>query len=218
MDRGTVAEMYVPKVNAVDDPDVVSGLLRSAGVGHLVSSSDDGFDATVLPFLVDDAMTNIRAHVARTNPQWRQLDGRPVLLIVPVTDAYVSPSWYPSKADDPSVVPTWNYEVVQLHATVRVHDDPEFVRQVVADLTDRNEVTRVAASPGPPAWAIDDAPHDFIERQLRAIVGIELTIERVEAKRKLSQNRSDDDRAGVIAGLRGTPANRNHAVADAMTT
>ena len=218
MDRGTVAEVYVPKVNAVDDPDVVSGLLRSAGVGHLVSSSDDGFDATVLPFLVDDDMANIRAHVARANPQWRQLDGRPVLLIVPVTDAYVSPSWYPSKADDPRVVPTWNYEVVHVHATVRVHDDPEFVRQVVADLTDRNEVTRVAASPGPPAWAIDDAPHDFIERQLRAIVGIELTIERVEAKRKLSQNRSDDDRTGVIAGLRGTPANRNHAVADAMTT
>ena len=79
-------------------------------------------------------------------------------------------------------------------------------------------MTRVAASPGPPAWAIHDAPHDFIERQLRAIVGIELTIERVEAKRKLSQNRSDDDRAGVIAGLRGTPANRNHAVADAATT
>jgi transcriptional regulator len=218
-DGGTVAEMYVPQVNAVDDPGTVLGLLRSAGVGHLVSvGGNDGFDATVLPFLVDDELTCIRAHIARANPQWRQLDARSVLLIVPLSDAYVSPSWYPSKADDPRVVPTWNYEVVHVHATVSVRDEPDFVRRVVSDLTDRNEAMRTELTAAPPTWAIDDAPGDFIDRQLRAIVGIELTIDRVVAKRKLSQNRTDADRAGVVAGLRSTPTNRGHAVADAMTT
>ena len=211
--------MYVPQVNAVDDPGTVLGLLRSAGVGHLVSvGGNDGFDATVLPFLVDDELTCIRAHIARANPQWRQLDARSVLLIVPLSDAYVSPSWYPSKADDPRVVPTWNYEVVHVHATVSVRDEPDFVRRVVSDLTDRNEAMRTELTAAPPTWAIDDAPGDFIDRQLRAIVGIELTIDRVVAKRKLSQNRTDADRAGVVAGLRSTPTNRGHAVADAMTT
>ena len=208
----------MPKFNAVNDPGALLGLLRSAGVGHLVSVSDAGFESTVLPFLIDDELTCIRAHVARANPQWQQLGRQSVLLVVPVTDAYVSPSWYPSKADDPRVVPTWNYEVVHVHASVSVHDEPDFVRRVVSDLTDRNETLRTELTPTPPAWAIDDAPSDFIERQLRAIVGIELTIERVEAKRKLSQNRSDDDRNGVVAGLRDTPANRNHAIADAMAT
>jgi len=210
--------VYVPEVNVVDDPGVVLGLLRAAGVGHLVSIGDAGFESTVLPFLVDDTLTCGRAHVARANPQWRDLDAHPALLIVPVTDAYVSPSWYPSKADDPRVVPTWNYEVVHVHATVRVHDDPGFVRQVVADLTELNEASRVAASPTPPAWSIDDAPSDFIDRQLRAIVGLELSIDSVVAKRKLSQNRTDADREGVITGLRNTPMHRNETISDAMTT
>ncbi|HUV17666.1 MAG TPA: FMN-binding negative transcriptional regulator [Ilumatobacteraceae bacterium] len=194
-------------------------MLRSVGVGHLVSvGGEDGFESTVLPFLVDDELTCIRAHVARANSHWRQLDARSVLLIVPVSDAYVSPSWYPSEADDPRVVPTWNYEVVHVHASVSIRDDPDFVRRVVSDLTDRNETLRTELTMEPPAWAVADAPSDFIDRQLRAIVGIELTIDRVLAKRKLSQNRSNDDRDGVIAGLRDTPANRNQAVADAMTT
>ena len=188
-------------------------------MGHLVSvGGKDGFESTVLPFLVDDELTCIRAHVARANSHWRQLDARSVLLIVPVSDAYVSPSWYPSEADDPRVVPTWNYEVVHVHASVSIRDDPDFVRRVVSDLTDRNETLRTELTMEPPAWAVADAPSDFIDRQLRAIVGIELTIDRVLAKRKLSQNRSNDDRDGVIAGLRDTPANRNQAVADAMTT
>ncbi len=139
-----------------------------------------------------------------------------MLLIVPVTDAYVSPSWYPSKADQPRVVPTWNYEVVHVHATVGVRDDPDFIRQVVSELTDRNEALRTDVTGAPPAWSIEDAPADFIDRQLSAIVGIELAVDRVVAKRKLSQNRSDDDRDGVIAGLRGTPTPGGHAVADAM--
>ena len=126
--------MYVPGPNALDDPMVVLGLLRllrllrSAGVGHLVSAdSAAALQSTVLPFVVDDEMTMLQAHFARANPHWRMLDGAKALMIVPVVDAYVSPSWYPSKQEDPRVVPTWNYEVVHVHATARVRDDPAFV-------------------------------------------------------------------------------------------
>jgi transcriptional regulator len=194
--------MYVPGPNRVDDQGVVLSLLRSAGIGHLVGTDETGaLDATVLPFLVDDEMRSVRAHFARANPQWRALDGNAVLMIVPVADAYVSPSWYPSKLDDPRVVPTWNYEVVHLHGTVQVRDDAPFVERVVRDLTDLHEATRMSANASPPAWSVDDAPPEFIAKQLRAIVGIELALTRVEAKRKLSQNRSDVDQRGVADGL-----------------
>jgi len=209
--------MYVPGPNAVDDPTVVLELLRSAGVGHLVSGgSADALESTVLPFVVDDEMTTMRAHFARANPHWRTLDGAGALMIVPVVDAYVSPSWYPSKHEDPRVVPTWNYEVVHLHATAHVRDDPAFVEAVVRALTDLNETHRVQDAPTPAAWSVDDAPAAFFARQLRAIVGVELTIDRVEAKRKLSQNRSEQDQAGVVYGLRSSGDPRRDAVADAM--
>jgi len=161
-------------------------------------------------------MTAMRAHFARANPHWRRLDGAGALMIVPVVDAYLSPSWYPSKHEDPRVVPTWNYEVVHLHATVHVRDDPAFVESVVRALTDLHETSRVRDAPTPAVWSVDDAPAEFIARQLRAIVGVELTIDRVEAKRKLSQNRSEEDRAGVVAGLRSSGGPRRVAVADAM--
>jgi len=213
---GTVSVVYVPSLNAVDDPTVIVGLLRTAGVGHLVSTTDSQLDATMLPLLVDDEMTSLRAHIARANPHWRTLDDASALMIVPVTDAYVSPSWYPSKADDPRVVPTWNYEVVHVHGTVTLRHDAEFVVRVVRDLTDLHEIDRTRSQQNPPAWSVDDAPTEFIERQLRAIVGIEIAIDRVDAKRKLSQNRSATDRTGVIAGLRGADRQRGAAVADAM--
>jgi len=206
----------VPRVNAVEDPEVVR-LLRTAAIGHLVSGDGSaGFEATPIPFLVDDEVTTVRAHLARANPHWRQLAETAAVLIVPVTDAYVSPSWYPSKTDDPRVVPTANYEVVHLHGSVRVRDEPDFVRSVVTDLTTFHETKRVAGMPSPPPWSVDDAPADFIERQLQAIVGIELTIGRVVAKRKMSQNRSQRDQDGVAEGLRRTPERRHHDVADAM--
>ncbi|HSL74874.1 MAG TPA: FMN-binding negative transcriptional regulator [Ilumatobacteraceae bacterium] len=210
--------MHVPPVNAVDDPEVVLGMVRSAGFGHLVTSDGAaGPEATALPFLIDDDMTVVRAHLARANPHWRRLDGRQALLIVAISDAYVSPSWYPSKAEDPRVVPTSNYEVVHLHGTVRIHEGSAALRSLVADLTAINETQRASTSLLP-TWSIDDAPADFIDRQLRAIVGVELLVDRVVAKRKLSQNRSTDDRAGVIDGLRESPERRHHDVADAMAT
>ena len=193
--------MYVPRPNAVDHPEVVLGLLRHVGVGHLVSADTQGFDATVMPFLVDEQLATLRGHLARANAQWRTLDGGAAMMIVPVTDAYVSPAWYPSKLDDPRVVPTWNYEVVHVHGTIIVHDDPVWVERLVRDLTEHRERIRLERSGAGEAWSVDDAPTEYIHRMLRAIVGIEFAIDRVEAKRKLSQNRSDADQRAVADAL-----------------
>lgn len=206
--------MYVPGFTAVDDPAVVLGLLRSTGVGHLVTGGPaGGFDASVAPFVVDDAVGHVRLHLARANPQWRRAEGAPALLIVQGSSAYVSPSWYPSKADDPRVVPTWNYEVVHLHGTVRVHDDVTWTADVVRRLTDHNEAAR---TDGGDPWSVDDAPADHVASRLRAVIGIELVVDRVEAKRKLSQNRPDVDQAGVVAGLDASTAPGAAGVAAAM--
>ncbi|MGB0113691.1 MAG: FMN-binding negative transcriptional regulator [Ilumatobacteraceae bacterium] len=192
--------MYIPGPNGVDDQRTVVGLLRAGRVGHLIDHAADGFNGSMLPFLVDDNLRSIRVHLARGNPQWRALDGQPVMFLVQVSSAYVSPNWYPSKVTDSRVVPTWNYEVVHVHGVARIRDDPAFVAAVVRELTDRNERER-AERDGGQMWSVDDAPTEFIERQLRAIVGVEIDVARVEAKRKLSQNRTADDHDGVARGL-----------------
>lgn len=207
--------MYVPRPNAVEDPLVMLDLVRAAGVGHLVSHVDGILDSTMLPLLVDDGLTSVRAHFARVNHQWRSLDGARVLVVVPVSDAYISPAWYPSKRDDPAVVPTWNYEVVHLHGVARVRDDAEFVERVVRELTELHEAARTTRG-GPPTWEVDDAPADFIARKLRAIVGIEIDVDRIAAKRKLSQNRDVTDQRGVVSGLDSSERGGDVAVANAM--
>jgi transcriptional regulator len=200
--------MYVPAHFGEPDHDVVMGLVRGCGFGHLVCHDDDGLTSTPLPFVVDDGLTSVRAHLARPNPMWRRAPCD-ALLIVPVADAYVSPSWYPAKAVDGKVVPTWNYEVVHLRGRLEVRDDPAWIRQQIGDLTMLNE------SSMPKPWAVEDAPDDFIEAHARAIIGIELLVERVEAKRKLSQNRSDADRQGVIEGLK-LRTGQSNPIANAM--
>ncbi len=208
--------MYTPSFNAVDDA-VTLDLLRRAGAGHVVSHVAGEFDSTLMPFLVDDALTTVRGHLARANPQWKTLDGERVLLIVPVTDGYVSPSWYPSKLEDPEVVPTWNYEVVHVHATFVLHDDPVWVEALVRELTVHREENRLSRSVARgEAWSVDDAPTEYIARQLRAIVGVELRVERIDAKRKLSQNRSDADRAGVADGLGESSHPNDRAISRSM--
>ena len=210
--------MYRPAPNRVDDLDAALALVRGHGFGHLVVAGSAGLDAVAVPVLVDGqgadgiaedgAGLRIRAHVARANPIWRAAPCAALLIVDPV-DAYVSPSFYPSKQVDPKVVPTWNYELVHVHGTVRAHDDPAWVERIVRDLTARHEADRAAP------WSVDDAPADYLARMLRAIVGIELEVSRVEAKRKLSQNRTVDDVRGVVRGLAaGTP--RDQRVADAM--
>lgn len=208
--------MYVPPPNSVEAEDAVA-MIRAASFGHLVSMTDSGLVSTGLPVLIDMVGTQLvlHAHLARANPHWKSLQGAEALVIFPVTDAYVSPAWYRSKADDPRVVPTWNYEVVHVHGTVAVHDDPTWTREMVTNLTNVHERNRHDHDDAP-EWAVSDAPDDFVSRQLRAIVGIEIAIDRIEAKRKLSQNRSADDREGVIEGLESQLRVEAEPVAAAM--
>lgn len=225
--------MYQPPAFAIEDPNAVVEAVRRAGFGHLVTTSHTAapdavpesasgsearaapsLEATSLPFLIDDDLTVVRAHVARANRHWRSMEGAEALLIVPGVDAYISPRWYPSKAEDPKVVPTWNYELVHLRGSLRVIDDPAAKLDIVTALTDHHEAATV--EPGTTPWAVDDAPEDFIERQLRAIVGLELTVTTVEAKRKLSQNRSESDQAGVVTGLSASTDARAGSTGEVM--
>lgn len=200
--------MYLPDHLAETDPAEALELVRTTGYGHLIASIDGRIESSPLPFLVDNDLEVITGHLARRNPL-TDADGLDALLVIPVTDAYVSPSWYPSKADDGRVVPTWNYEVVHLRGTLRLHADPAWKLALVTRLTDRHESTM------PTPWRVSDAPDDFIDKQLRAIVGIELEVTEVTAKRKLSQNLSEADRLGAQASLAaGGP--RSEAVAQAM--
>jgi transcriptional regulator len=205
--------VYRPPANRVDDVAVAVGIVRDHGFGHLVVAGPDGLDAVPVPVVIDEpdgegGGLRVRAHVARANPIWRAAPC-PALLIVSPDDAYVSPGFYPSKASEPRVVPTWNYELVHLHGTLQARPDPAWLETLVRELTVRHEATM------PTPWSVDDAPADYIARMLRAIVGVELEVTRIEAKRKLSQNRSVEDVAGVVAGLAGRD-DRAAAVARAM--
>ncbi|HSH11045.1 MAG TPA: FMN-binding negative transcriptional regulator [Ilumatobacter sp.] len=186
--------MYLPQHFREDDTVAAVAMARRAGFGHLVVAGPDGLSSTPLPFLISDAGTQVRAHLARPNSIWK-LAPCDALLIVPVDDNYISPSWYPSKAEHGKVVPTWNYEVVHLHGRLVARDDAEWTSAMVRDLTDLHEATL------PTPWSVDDAPPEYVEQLMRGIVGIELEVSRIEAKRKLSQNKSDADRAGIAAAL-----------------
>jgi transcriptional regulator len=194
VDTPAPAQLYVPRFNVMDADDV-RPFVHAVAAAQLVTVGEDGVpDATFLPVLWEG--DRLVGHVARANSHWRRIaDGSPALAIVTGPDAYVSPSWYATKAEHGKVVPTWNYSVVHLRGSITVHDDPEWVRALVTRLTDRHEQPR--AEP----WAVSDAPPDYIDKNLRTIVGIEMVVSSVEAKAKLSQNRSEEDRAGVAVGL-----------------
>ena len=216
--RATFRFMYNPPVNRLDDVAMIHELIERGRFAHVISHADDAFASSGLPLLLDRSTGEfgaLRGHFARANDQWTALDGASVRALFPLTDGYVTPSRYPSKAEHHRVVPTWNYEVVHAHGTVRIHDDPAWVRRLVSDLTDHHETARHDLDVAP-RWAVTDAPSDFIDKQLRAIVGIEIEITRLDGKRKLSQNRSDADRLEVIAGHATSPAERDRALAVAM--
>ena len=200
--------MYRPAANAVDE-EAGWQLLAAMRAGHLVTAEGGSLDATFLPFLVEVDHGRVLAHVARANPQWRAADGARALLIASGADAYVSPGYYATKQQTGKVVPTWNYTTVHVHGILRVHDDIDWLRDLVDRLTDLNEHGREDP------WSITDAPADYIDRTLKGIVGLELVVDRVEAKQKLSQNRPVEDVAGVIAGLSRGDAHER-AVADDM--
>lgn len=193
--------MYSPPFNLVQDQDQIRAMVAAARTGWLVTVGPDGFPvATLLPIMWDG--DTVTAHMAKANRQWRDLtSGTPALIIVGGAEAYISPSWYAAKAEDGKVVPTWNYSAVHLSGTLTVHTENEWLSNAVTDLTNTHEGGR--AHP----WHVTDAPEAYVEGQLRGIVGIELTVTRVEGKAKLSQNRSEADRRGVVDGLRQDAAN-----------
>jgi transcriptional regulator len=204
--------VYVPQSFAMDD-DAVQGLLREHGAGDLVTATARGLVATMLPFIHDPDRGPhgaLLGHVARNNDHWRHASVGEALVILRGPDAYISPQWYASKREHGRVVPTWNYSAVHLTGRVTVRDDEAWVRDIVERLTDRHEEHRANR------WSVEDAPDGYIDKQLRAIVGIELLVERVEAKAKLSQNRSDEDRTGVVEGLEETGVVRDALVAGDM--
>ena len=178
--------------------DVMHALMRSHRLATLVTVHDGVPEANHLPLLIDPEPSpngTLHGHVARANPLWRQADGQEVLVIFQGPQAYVTPSWYPSKRETGQVVPTWNYAVVHAHGTLVVHDDREWLRALVTRLTDQQE----AGLPQP--WRVADAPADYLEHMLGAIVGIEIPLARLSGKWKVSQNRTAADRAGVAEGL-----------------
>lgn len=202
--------MYVPRFNAIGDVAEMRDLVRAVGSAELVTVAADGYPAvTLLPVIWDE--DRLVFHMARANPHWRSIAaGAPALAVVTGAQAYVSPGWYASKAEHGRVVPTWNYSSVQLTGRATVRDDPEWLRDAVTRLTDVHEEPRTDR------WSVADAPAPYVEKQLRAIVGVDFVVERVEGKAKLSQNRSDDDFAAVVAGLRREGGPREHEVAAAM--
>jgi transcriptional regulator len=190
--------VYVPEHFAMDDS-ALQELLAGHGAGDLVTATSEGLLATLLPFVHDPAVGAhgaLLGHMARNNDQWRHAPVGEAMVIVRGPDAYVTPSWYASKAEHGRVVPTWNYVTAHVYGELVVHDDVEWVGENVRRLTEKHEAARQ------PSWAVADAPPAYVAGQLRAVVGLELRISRIEAKAKLSQNRPAADIDGVVAGAR----------------
>ena len=193
--------MYTPRPFAIDEA-LARELLRDIVVGQLVTATESGPMATLLPWVVDLDRGVLLGHVARPNPQWNTPWLGEAMVIAEGVNGYVSPSWYASKAERGRVVPTWNYVVLQVMGELVVHDDAQWVDDVVRRLTDRHEQSR--SEP----WSVDDAPQDYLAGQLRAIVGVEIHIGRIDASVKMSQNKSVADVTGVANGFTsdGNPA------------
>lgn len=192
--------MYVPKHFSIADNEALFRLIRENPLGILVTHGATGLDANHVPFELnaqDGSCGVLRAHVARANPVWNEAaQGSEVLVIFRAEHAYVSPNWYPSKHEFHRQVPTWNYRVVHAYGTLGIRDDKTFVRGLVERLTRIHE----ASQPAP--WRMSDAPPDYIEAMLRAIVGIEITLTRLVGKFKLSQNRELRDRLSLGEALK----------------
>jgi transcriptional regulator len=192
--------MYTPAHFRVTDPAVLHRIIREHPLGILVTPSGAGVDANHIPFEFDPSAGPaglLTGHVARANPVWQECaGGADVLVIFRGNESYISPNWYPSKHETHRLVPTWNYEVVHAHGRLTVRDDERFIRGVVARLTRTHEAQE--ARP----WKMGDSPADYIDGMVRAIVGIEIAITRLEGKSKLSQNREARDVQGAVQTLR----------------
>ena len=192
--------MYLPSHFEEKRPELLHALLRTHPLGLLITQGESGLQANPIPFVLDADPAGgpgvLRAHVARANPVWREArSDTDSLVVFQGPQAYISPSWYPSKAEHGKVVPTWNYCIVQGRGALRVIDDAAWVHAFVTRLTQRHEASQTRP------WSLSDAPAEYIETMQRAIVGIEITLSALTGKWKVSQNRSAADRDGTARGL-----------------
>ena len=202
--------MYQKDIFAVTDLAEVEALLAAAKLGCLITHGPEGLFATHMPFVYEADRRILAGHVARENPHPTLAGDDEALIIFQGLDAYISPSWYPSKFKHGRVVPTWNYEAMHVYGRLTWRRDETWLRPHLTQLTERFEAGRTKP------WAIDDAPADYLQRMIASVVGLEFAITRVEAKRKLSQNRSEFDRMGVIAGLSDSEDATERAMGDRM--
>jgi transcriptional regulator len=193
--------MYQPLHFRENRIEVQHDLIRAHPLGLIVTSGPGGLQANHVPCLIYPDVSErgtLRAHLARANPHWRELAAAEQCLVVfQGPQRYITPSWYVTKQETGQVVPTWNYVVVHAWGRPRAIEDAGWLRRQIEDLTDRNEGDRREP------WKVSDAPEPFLASQIKAIVGIEIPIDRIEGKWKVSQNRREPDRAGVVAGFRG---------------
>lgn len=203
--------MYVPPHFREERVEVLHDLIRAHSLATLVTLGADGLTASHIPMLIDPEPApygTLKGHFARANPHWQDISSEvEALAVFSGPQAYVTPSWYPTKQETGRVVPTWNYAVVHAYGRIETYTDPDRLLALITSLTDHYE--RELAAP----WAVSDAPDDFVQRQLRAIVGIEIPIARLEGKWKVSQNRNAADRAGVAKGLSASADAEDRSVA-----
>jgi transcriptional regulator len=191
--------MYVPAHFGEDRVPTLHAAIREIGFGMLVTLGDDGLSASHVPMLIDTEpgpFGTLSGHLARPNPQWRTVKYDTAALAVFLgPNAYISPSWYETKKQSGKVVPTWNYVAIHARGRLRFFDNRESLRHIVTRLTEKYEQSR--AEP----WQVTDAPADYVDAMLKAIIGFELTIEQLDGKWKMSQNQPIENRAGVVEGL-----------------
>jgi transcriptional regulator len=208
--------MYVPAHFKEDRIPVLHDAIRQYGFGTLVTSSDAGLEASHLPLLLDPEpapLGTVLGHLARANPQWQRVKPEiEALAIFLGPDAYITPSWYETKRQTGKVVPTWNYLAIHAYGTLSFFDDADELRAHVSKMTDTHEASRGAP------WAVTDAPADFVDGMLKAIVGFRLRIRRLEGKWKMSQNRPRQDVPGVIDGLSREPGEAQAEVAEIVAS
>ena len=191
--------MYIPPAFAETDLDTLHTAIEAHGLATMVTMTQDGLIASHLPLLLDRSRGpngTLVGHLARANPQATQSDASvPALVMFQGLDGYISPSMYATKHQTGKAVPTWNYTAIHAYGSAAFFSDADRLLDVVTRLTDKHEASR------PVPWAVSDAPADFIDGMLRAIVGVEIPIDRLEGKAKLSQNRPQVDHAGIVSGL-----------------
>jgi len=206
--------MYVPAHFEENRREVLDALIAAQPFGTIVTNGSNGLDANHVPFEFEPALGpfgTLRAHVARANPLWQEAAAAPeTLVIFQGPTAYISPTWYPSKAETHRAVPTWNYIVVHAHGRIVVHDDENYVRGLVARLTRKMEAGESAP------WKMGDAPADYLTQMLGAIVGLEIEVTKLVGKWKLSQNRTQADILGAANTLGARETDEQRAVSQAM--